>query len=246
MSDNSIKLHFVGAGPGAMDLITVKGARLLNKADVVVYTGSLVNKDLLEYCPCATVYNSADMDLDELIRIMAEAVNAGKEVVRLQTGDPSLYGAIREQMDALDRLGIMYDSVPGVSACFGAASSLNLEFTLPGVSQSLIITRMPGKTGGVPDKESIESFAAHHTTIAIYLSASMLEELSKRLVEGGYSNNTPAAIIYKATWPEEEKIICTVGTLAPKAAEKGINKTALILVGDVIDTVDYDRSKLYS
>ena len=245
MQNNEIKLHFVGAGPGAMDLITLRGARLLNRANVVVYTGSLVNRDMLEYCPQAEVYNSADMTLNELIDLMADAVSCGKEVVRLQTGDPSIYGAIREQMDALDKLGIRYDSCPGVSACFGAAASLNLEYTLPGVSQSLIITRMAGATG-VPEKESIESFASHRATMAIYLSASMLEELSERLVNGGYSRNTPAAIVYKATWEEEKKIICTVGNLAAKAAEEGITKTALILVGDVIDTVNYDRSVLYS
>ena len=238
-------VHFVGAGPGAEDLITMRGARLLNRADVVIYAGSLVNPMLLEYAPQAQVYDSVDMTLEQITELMEKSVRAGKTVVRLQTGDPSLYGAIREQMDALDKLGIAYDLCPGVSACFGAAASLNLEYTLPGVSQSLIITRMPGKTGGVPERESIESFAAHGTTMAIYLSASMLEELSNKLVAGGYREDTPAAIIYKATWPEEKKLYCTVKTLAQTARENGITKMALILVGDVLGKSDYERSKLY-
>ncbi len=228
-----------------MDLITVRGMELLKKADVVIYAGSLVNPELLAYAENAEVYNSAKMTLEEVLGVMQKAHLEGKDLVRLHTGDPSIYGAVREQMDALDQLGIAYDSCPGVSACFGAAASLNLEYTLPKVSQSLIITRMVGKTE-VPKLESIESFAAHQATMAIYLSTSMLEELRDRLIQGGYAEDTPAAIVYKATWPEEETYICTVRDLPVIARERNITKTALILVGDVIQTSNYEKSRLYA
>lgn len=243
--ENMIKIHFVGAGPGAEDLITVRGAELLKKADVVIYAGSLVNPKLLDYAPKATVYNSAKMTLEEVLAVMKDAYAGGKELVRLHTGDPSIYGAVKEQMDELDRLGIAYDSCPGVSACFGASSSLNLEYTLPGVSQSLIITRMAGKTD-VPPLESIESFAAHKSTMAIYLSTSMLEELTARLINGGYTAETPAALVYKATWPEEKRFICKVSELAKVAEANNITKTALVLVGDVIASTNYEKSRLYA
>lgn len=238
-------VHFVGAGPGAPDLITVRGKNLLEKADVVIYAGSLVNPELLTgtHKDCE-IYNSAKMTLEEVLAVMRQASAEGKEVVRLHTGEPSIYGAVREQMDALDALGISYDSCPGVSACFGAASSLNLEYTLPKVSQSLIITRMAGRTG-VPERESIESFAAHQASMAIYLSTGMLRELSKRLIAGGYSGDTPAALVYKATWKEEQDFICTVETLAETAEKHGIKKTALVIVGDVVRHGSYARSKLY-
>ena len=239
-------VYFVGAGSGAVDLITVRGMRLLQKADVVIYAGSLVNPELLGYAgkECE-IYNSAKMTLDEVINVMKDAHAKEKEIVRLHTGDPSVYGAIREQMDALDAIGIEYESCPGVSACFGAAASLNLEYTLPDISQSLIITRMEGKTK-VPPKESIESFAAHQASMAIYLSTGMLEELSRRLIAGGYEAKTPAAIVYKATWPEEEAYTCTVGTLADTAEAYHITKTALVLVGDVITHQHYQKSRLYA
>lgn len=238
-------VHFVGAGPGAPDLITVRGKNLLEKADVVIYAGSLVNPELLTGTrKDCEIYNSAKMTLEEVLAVMRQASAEGKEVVRLHTGEPSIYGAVREQMDALDALGISYDSCPGVSACFGAASSLNLEYTLPEVSQSLIITRMAGRTG-VPERESIESFAAHQASMAIYLSTGMLRELSKRLIAGGYSSDTPAALVYKATWKEEQDFICTVETLAETAEKHGIKKTALVIVGDVVRHGSYARSKLY-
>ena len=237
-------VYFVGAGTGAADLITVRGMRLLEGADVVIYAGSLVNPELLKYTgETCEIYNSAKLTLDEVIQIMKSANEQGKKIVRLHTGDPSIYGAVREQMDELDKLGIAYESCPGVSACFGAAASLNLEYTLPDVSQSLIITRMEGKTK-VPSKESIESFAVHQTSMAIYLSTGMLEELSKRLVAGGYSKETPAAIVYKATWPEEEAYVCTIETLQKTAEEHHIKKTALILVGEVIAHQKYEKSRL--
>ncbi len=242
---DSRQVYFVGAGPGAEDLITVRGARLIAIADVIIYAGSLVNPALLRYAnEYADIYNSATMTLEEVLDVMKQAAAEGRIVCRLHTGDPSLYGAVREQMDALDELGISYESCPGVTAAFGAASALDLEYTLPGLSQSLIITRMEGRTA-VPEKENIESWAAHGSTMAIYLSTGMLEELSKRLIAGGYSPDTPAAIVYKATWPEEESYYCRVSELASTAEEHGITKTALILVGDVIGKNGYEKSKLY-
>lgn len=239
-------VYFVGAGTGAVDLITVRGMRLLEKADVIIYAGSLVNPDLLDYAKKdCQLHNSAKLTLDEVIDIMKKASEEDKTIVRLHTGEPSIYGAVREQMDELDRLGIEYESCPGVSACFGAAASLNLEYTLPDISQSLIITRMEGRTK-VPPKESIESFAAHQASMAIYLSTGMLDELSRHLVAGGYKEDTPAALVYKATWPEEEKYICTVKTLAETAREHKITKTALVLVGDVIGHRNYEKSRLYA
>ena len=239
-------VYFVGAGTGAADLITVRGKHLLEQADVIIYAGSLVNPELLSYAKAeCEIYNSAKMTLEEVLEVMEAAEQEKKMTVRLHTGDPSIYGAVREQMDELDRLGIAYESCPGVSACFGAAASLNLEYTLPGISQSLIITRMEGKTG-VPEKESIESFAAHQASMAIYLSTGMLEELSRRLMAGGYPKSTPAALVYKATWPEEEAYLCTVETLAETGKSHGITKTALVLVGEVLTHQNYTKSRLYA
>ena len=238
-------VHFVGAGSGAPDLITVRGQRLLAEADVIIYAGSLVNPALLEYKKdSCRVYDSAKMTLEEVTDVMREAEKEGLTTVRLHTGDPCVYGATREQMDILEKAGIKYDSTPGVSAFCGAASALDMEYTLPGISQSVIITRMAGRTP-MPEKESIESFAAHGATMVIFLSTGMLEKLSGRLIEGGYAPDTPAAIVYKATWPDEEKYICTVDTLAQTAAEHGITKTALIIVGGAVAQSGYERSKLY-
>ena len=239
-------VHFVGAGSGAVDLITIRGSRLLADADVVIYTGSLINPELLEYCKKeCKIYNSAKMTLDEVIAVMKETESLGGMTVRLHTGEPSIYGAVREQMDQLDELNISYESCPGISACFGAASTLNLEYTLPEVSQSLIITRMEGKTK-VPEKERIEAFASHHASMAIYLSSGMLGELSRSLINGGYEANTPAALVYKATWPEEEAYVCDVASLEETGYAHNITKTALVLVGDVIEHRSYGKSRLYA
>lgn len=239
-------IYFVGAGCGAADLITVRGMNLLKQADVIVYAGSLVNPQLLDYASeDCKIFNSATMTLEEVMDVMVSATEEGKNVVRLHTGEPSIYGAVQEQMHVLDEKGLSYESCPGVSACFGAAASLNLEYTLPDVSQSLIITRMEGRTP-VPKKESIESFAAHGASMAIYLSSGMMEELSRRLIAGGYREDTPAAIVYKASWPDEKKFICTVGTLAETADANGIKNLAVVLVGDVISKSGYALSKLYS
>lgn len=238
-------VHFVGAGSGAPDLITVRGQRLLAEADVIIYAGSLVNPALLDYKKDGCrVYDSAKMTLEQVTDVMREAEKEGLMTVRLHTGDPCIYGATREQMDILEAEGIKYDSTPGVSSFCGAASALDMEYTLPGISQSVIITRMAGRTP-MPEKESIESFAAHGATMVIFLSTGMLEKLSGRLIAGGYAPDTPAAIVYKATWPDEEKYICTVETLAQTAAAHGITKTALIIVGGTVAQSGYERSKLY-
>lgn len=238
-------VHFVGAGPGAPDLITVRGKKLVDYADVIIYAGSLVNEQVLADRKAeAAVYNSAYLTLEEVIRIMQKGEADGLTTVRLHTGDPCLYGAIREQMDELDRLGISYDSCPGVSSFCGAASALSMEYTLPGISQSVVITRMAGRTP-VPEQESIASFAAHQATMVIFLSTGMLEALSEELQKGGYVKETPAAIVYKATWEDEKTVLCTVETLASAAKEHQITKTALIIVGNAVRQTLYERSKLY-
>lgn len=237
-------ITFVGAGPGAEDLITVRGQNLLKKADIVIYAGSLVNPGLLSVCrEDCRIYNSAKMTLEEVLDVMVQGEARGKETVRLHTGDPCLYGAIREQMDALEQRGIAYEVCPGVSSFCGAAAALHAEYTLPGVSQSVVITRMAGRTP-VPERESIRSFAAHQATMTVFLSAGMLEKLSEELILGGYAPDTPAAIVYKATWPDEKVLRCTVGTLVQTAEEAGVTKTALIVVGRVLEG-EYERSKLY-
>lgn len=239
-------IYFVGAGSGAPDLITLRGQRLLQQADAVVYAGSLVNPLLLKETKTdCLLYDSAKMTLEEVLAVLIESEQEGKLAVRLHTGDPCLYGAVREQMDALDQAGISYEYCPGVSSFCGAAAALNLEYTLPGVSQSVIITRMAGRTP-VPQQEEIASLAAHRATMVIFLSAGMLEKLTDRLLAGGYQEDTPAAIVYKATWAEEEAYVCTVGTLAETAKQHGITKTALIIAGDVVTHSAYSRSKLYS
>ncbi|MBP1560691.1 MAG: precorrin-4 C(11)-methyltransferase [Oscillospiraceae bacterium] len=237
-------VNFVGAGCGAADLITIRGKNLLEEADVIIYAGSLVNPELLNYAKNdCEIHNSAYMTLDEVIAVMEKAEKDGKNAVRLHTGDPSLYGAIREQMDRLDELGIVYEICPGVSSFCGAAAALKAEYTLPEVSQTVIITRMAGRTP-VPESESIESLAAHGSTMVIFLSTGLLKELSQRLISGGYTPDTPAAIVYKASWADEKVCRCTVATLFETAEKNGIKKTALITVGDFLGS-DYALSKLY-
>lgn len=237
-------VNFVGAGCGAADLITVRGKALLEKADVIIYAGSLVNPELLNYSKTdCEIHNSAYMTLDEVISVMEKAEKSGKNTVRLHTGDPCLYGAIREQMDRLDELDIAYEICPGVSSFCGAAAALKAEYTLPEVSQTVIITRMAGRTP-VPDSESIEKLAAHGSTMVIFLSTGLLKELTEQLLTGGYTSKTPAAIVYKASWADEKVCRCTVGTLFETAEKNGIKKTALITVGNFLGD-DYALSKLY-
>ncbi|MEA4925211.1 MAG: precorrin-4 C(11)-methyltransferase [Syntrophomonadaceae bacterium] len=237
-------INFVGAGPGAADLITVRGQRLLMEADVIIYAGSLVNSEHLQVAkPGCEIYDSSSMTLEEVVDVMQRAEAEGKKTVRLHSGDPSIFGAIREQMDRLDSAGIAYDLIPGVSSCFGAAASLKAEYTIPEVSQTLIITRMAGRTP-VPEKEEISLLARHQASMVIFLSAGMLEPLRERLLAGGYKGSTPAALVYKATWPEEKVFRGTIDTLPQIAREQGVTKTALIVVGDCL-AGPFGRSKLY-
>lgn len=238
-------IHFVGAGSGGADLITVRGARLLGEADCIIYAGSLVNPEVLNYKrEDCVVYDSAGMTLEEVIQTFEENEKKGWDTVRLHTGDPSLFGAIREQMDQLDQLGLSYDVTPGVSSFCGAAAALQAEYTLPDVSQSVIITRMAGRTP-VPDGEQLRKMATHGCTMVLFLSTGLLESVEEELLAGGvYTKDTPAAIVYKATWPDEKVFRCTVGTLAQTARENHITKTALITVGGFLGN-QYERSKLY-
>ena len=237
-------VSFVGAGSGAADLITLRGARLLERADVIIYAGSLVNPELLDYAsPGCAIHNSAHMTLEQVIAVMETAEAEGLYTVRLHTGDPSLYGAIREQMDELDARSIAYEVVPGVSSFCGAAAALKAEYTLPEVSQTVIITRMEGRTP-VPPSEALSSLAQHGSTMVLCLSTGLLPQLTEELLKGKYTTETPAALVYKATWPDEKVFRCTLGTLAQTAAENNITKTALVCLGDFL-RADYARSKLY-
>lgn len=237
-------INFIGAGPGAVDLITVRGMELLEGADIIIYAGSLVNPQLLNYAKKdCEIYNSASMTLSQVIEVMLRGERENKSVVRLHTGDPSIYGAIREQMDELDKHNVEYKVCPGVSSMFGAAAALKCEYTLPDVSQSVIVTRMAGRTA-VPEKEDITLLAGHNATMVIFLSTGMLKELSEKLIKGGYSENTPAAIVYKATWEDEIVVKTTVARLEKSAKEKGITKTALIIVGNFLGD-KYEYSRLY-
>lgn len=237
-------VYFVGAGPGACDLITVRGMNQIKEADVIIYAGSLVNPELLSYAKAdCVIYNSAYMTLDEVVAVMREAEAAGKETVRLHTGDPSVYGAIREQMDLLDEYGIAYDVCPGVSAVFGAAASLACEYTLPDVTQTLILTRAEGKTP-VPEKENLRSLAAHRASLVLYLSSGLAGKVRQELLLGGYTEDTPVAVVYKATWPEEKIIRTTLAKLPEDMEEAGITKTALIIVSPALGSI-YEKSRLY-
>ena len=232
------QVYFIGAGPGDPELITLKGHRILSQADVVIYAGSLINHDLLNYCkPQAHCHDSAGLNLQQIIDLMVQGVRAGKRVVRLQTGDLSLYGSIREQGEELGKLGIGFSSVPGVSSFLGAASQLGVEYTVPEVSQSLVITRMSGRTP-TPARESLESFAAHQTSMAIFLSVQEIEDVVQRLIDGGYPATTPVAGVYHQT------VRGTLENIAPRVRDAGIRKTALILVGAFLGD-EYHYSKLY-
>ena len=234
-------VHFVGAGPGAVDLITVRGRELIEKADVIIYAGSLVNPALLDFArEGCLIYNSAHMNLEEIIQVMKDCDG---ELVRLHTGDPSIYGAIREQMDILDDEGIPYDICPGVSSMSGAAAALRAEYTLPGVSQSIIITRAEGRTG-VPRGQELKDMAVHGSTMVLFLSSGMAQKVSDDLKAGGYPGDTAVAVVYKATWPDEKIIYTTVDDMVRDMEENGIERTALIIVGNVLDS-EYELSRLY-
>jgi precorrin-4 C11-methyltransferase len=237
-------VYFVGAGSGAPDLITLRGDRLLRQADVVIYAGSLVNPELLAVVrPDCEIHNSANMTLEEIVAVIQAAEQQKRCTVRLHTGDPSLYGAIGEQIAALDERGVGWEIVPGVSSFLGAAAALGAEYTCPGASQTVILTRMQGRTP-VPDAERISALAAHGASMAVFLSAGMLPALQQELLAGGYAKDTPAALVYKATWPDEAVFRCKVETLASAGEANGITKTALVLVGDFLERAG-GRSKLY-
>ncbi len=237
-------IWFVGAGSGAVDLITVRGQRLLGEADVIIYAGSLVNPELLDYAKAGCIrLDSATMTLEEVIDAMTAAEKNGRTTVRLHSGDPALFGAIREQMDVLRTRSIPFSVVPGVSSFSAAAAALQAEYTLPGVSQTVVITRLAGKTP-VPEKERLSALASHGSSMAVFLSSGMLAEVQAELLAGAYVPDTPAAIVYKASWPDELALPCTVGTLAETGERHGICKTALVLVGDFLGD-SYERSKLY-
>lgn len=237
-------IHFIGAGPGDPELMTIRGKRLIQEADVIVYAGSLVNPEVLSGAKeSAELYNSASMTLPEVIAVMRAGEEAGKQVVRVHTGDPSIYGAHREQMAELDRLGIGYDVVPGVSSFLAAAASLKREYTLPGISQTVILCRMEGRTP-VPEREQIEALAAHQATMLVFLSAGRMEELAIRLQRGGYPPETPAAVVCRASWPDEKQVTGTLADIAEKTKAAGITKTALVAVGRFLGE-EFEWSKLY-
>lgn len=241
--NNNINVYFIGAGPGDVDLITVKGRKILEKADVVIYAGSLVSKDHLDFCKeSVEMHNSASMTLEDVIDVMKKAAGENKMVVRLHTGDPSMYGAIKEQMDELNKFDIKYEVVPGVSSCFAAAAAIKREFTLPGVTQTLILTRVEGRTP-VPAGEDLEKLAGTGASMAIFLSISMIEKVVEKL-RRGYGKNVPIAIVERATWEDQRVILGTLDDIAEKVKEANITKCAQILVGDFIDT-EYDKSLLY-
>lgn len=237
-------VYFIGAGPGDPDLITVKGKRLIEEADVIIYAGSLVNPQVLSGAkPEARIYNSASMTLSEVIDVIKTGVEQDKQVVRVHTGDPSIYGAIREQMVQLDDLGISYEVVPGVSSFLATAAALKREYTLPGVSQTVILTRMEGRTP-VPAAETIEHLAAHQATMVIFLSVGQMKELCRRLICGGYELDTPAAVVYKASWEDQKIVTGTLADIAQKVKDAGIRKTALVTVGRFLGDA-FELSRLY-
>lgn len=237
------KVYFVGAGPGDPELISIKGKRIIDEADVIIYAGSLVNKEVLRDAKKgAFIYNSASMNLDEVIEVTKNAVFSGKMVARVHTGDPSIYGAIREQMDRLDEYNIEYEVIPGISSFLATAAVLKKEYTLPAVTQTLILTRMEGRTP-VPDKERIEELAKHRATMIVFLSIGVIDELAARL-KTGYAENTPVAVVYKASWEEQKIVRGNLNNIARLVKEAGISKTALVVVGDFLGD-EYELSKLY-
>jgi precorrin-4/cobalt-precorrin-4 C11-methyltransferase len=243
MGRKIVNVYFIGAGPGDPELITVKGKQIISQAECIIYAGSLVNPDILKYAsPEAVIHNSASMHLENIIETMVDAVKEGKTVARLHTGDPSLYGAIREQMRELDTYGIRYEVVPGVSSFSAAAAALNAEYTLPGQSQTLILTRRKGRTP-VPDSESLRALAVHNSSLAIFLSVGVIEDVVHELLES-YTPQTPAAVVQKASWPEQKIVTGTLETIAGDVRAAGIVKTALILVGEFLGD-DFIASKLY-
>lgn len=242
MNENN-PIYFVGAGPGDPELITLKGRRLLDEADLIVYAGSLVNEALLSEVN-GECFDSAGMDLPRFMGIVVDGYQAGKKVVRLHTGDPAVYGAIREQMQWLDKLTIPYEVVPGVSSAFASAAALNKELTVPEVTQTVILTRQAGRTP-VPEKESLRNLASIQASMCIFLSVSMIETVVEELVGGGYPVTTPIAVVEKASWPDQHIVQGTLEDIAAKIKASAIRKTAMIIVGPALDPTSTVASKLY-
>ena len=237
-------ISFIGAGPGDPELLTIKGKRLIDEADVIIYAGSLVNPEVLSgRKETAIVHDSSYMHLDQVIEVMEQAEKEGKKCVRVHTGDPAIYGAHREQMDRLDELGIDYEVIPGVSSFLATAAALRKEYTMPGKSQTVILTRMEGRTP-MPPKEKLKDLASHHATMIVFLSIGFMDEMSAQLIEGGYEPETPVAVVYKASWPDQKIVIGTLKDIAQKVKDAGITKTALTVVGDFLGD-EYELSKLY-
>lgn len=238
-----MKVYFIGAGPGDPELITIKGKKVLGKAGYCLYAGSLVNEELLGYTRLGTKrYNTHNMSLEEQIKVIKEAQERGEDVARLHTGDPSIYGAIQEQMKALDAMGIDYEVIPGVSSFVAAAACLKQELTLPGVSQTVIITRAEGQTP-VPAKESLEVLAQSKSTLCIFLSVNQIDKIIEKLLPS-YGPDCPAAVVYKSTWKEEKIVCASLSKLAEGVKREGIKETALIIVGEVL-AGDFERSQVY-
>jgi precorrin-4/cobalt-precorrin-4 C11-methyltransferase len=237
-------VYFVGAGPGDVDLITVKGRKLLEKADVIIYAGSLVSSEHLKFCrEDAIIIDSSRLTLEEIIEYIRKYDGEDKVIVRLHTGDPTIYGAIGEQMDQMDKLGIKYEIIPGVSSFTASCSVLKKEFTVPEISQSIIITRLSGRTS-VPENEDLELLAKHKASMAIFLSVQDIDKVVEKLIKGYEDENVPVAVVYKATWKDEKIILGTLKDIAEKVKSVGINKTAQILVGEFLKKSS--RSLLYS
>lgn len=242
-----MKLYIVGAGPGADDLITVRGMKLLQRADAIFYTDSLVNDELLTYAKKdARIFRTSGMHLNQMVSMMCEEVKKGNTVVRLHTGDPSIYGATIEQIVLLKKEGIDVEIVPGVSSVFAAAAAAQVELTVPNLTQTVIFTRAEGRTP-VPEKEQLASLAKHHCTIALFLSATLTKKITAALLEAGWSDRTPVVVVYKATWPDEKIVRTTVGMLHEEMQRHGIRQHALILAGWALSNEldESYRSKLY-
>lgn len=238
------KVYFVGCGPGDPDLITVKAKKLLQKADVVVYSGSLIPPQILKVCKKAKLHDASGLVREEIFEILKENAQKNKIVIRLHDGDPAIYGAIREQTDNLQKDGIEYEIVPGVTSFLASSAALGLQLTLPGVTQTIIITRAEKRTK-VPEREQISELAKHKSTMIFYLSVHLLPDIVKEAIRGGYPRSTPAAVVYKASWPDQKIITGTLENIVKKVWAEKITRTAIVMIGDVIQPKSYEYSKLY-
>jgi len=238
------KVYFVGCGPGDPDLITVKAKKLIQKADVMVYSGSLIPSPILKLCKKGKLYDAAKLVREEIFEILQKNSKENKIVVRLHDGDPTIYGAIKEQIDNLQKEGIESEIIPGVTSFLASAAALGIQLTLPGVTQTIIITRAEARTK-VPEREKISELAKHNATMVFYLSVHLLSQIVKQAVDGGYSKSTPAAVVYRASWPDQKVIVGTLEDITKKVRAERIIKTAIVIIGDVIQPSSYEYSRLY-